>query len=324
MAPLPPILPLNFFHSFRNNTKKLWPKVRVFLQKNGAIGRDRTCDLLVTNELLYQLSYNGIETLYIIFPLMYNEVMKSLTSDLIAHRGMHGTYQGAKNFPENSLSAFKRALLASYAIELDVHLTKDLQLAVFHDHDTKRLTGKSFNLEFTELATLQKLKLINSDGVTTTQHIPALSEVLDLIHAKVPLLIELKTTRNSDISLFGKTVLTALEKYLKSYRNPKIYLQSFDPRIVHWIKKHHPKIPVGLLLSDDSDLAKKYDFFVNNPLIWRLTKPDFLSVNESMLFRPAIQKFKTKAPVFCYTIDDEKKLQELKPLATQFIVEKIL
>ena len=292
--------------------------------KNGAIGRDRTCDLLVTNELLYQLSYNGIETLYIIFSLMYNEVMKSLISDLIAHRGMHGTYQGAKNFPENSLSAFKRALLANYAIELDVHLTKDHQLAVFHDHDTLRLTKKSYNLEDTGLYTLKKLPLINSDGVFTNQTIPELSEVLDLIHAKVPLLIELKTTEHSDISLFGKTVLTALEKYLKSYRDPKIYLQSFDPRIIYWIKSHHPKIPAGLLLSDDSDLAKKYDFFVNNPLIWRIVKPDFLSVNESMLSRPAIQKFKTHHPVLCYTIDDEKTLNELKPLATQFIVEKIL
>ena len=250
--------------------------------------------------------------------------MKSLISDLIAHRGMHGTYQGAKNFPENSLSAFKRALLANYAIELDVHLTKDHQLAVFHDHDTKRLTGKSYNLESTDFSTLKKLTLINSDGVSTNQTIPELSDVLDLIHGKVPILIELKTTTHSDIPFFGKTVLTALEKYLKSYRSPKIYLQSFDPRIVYWIKHHHPKIPIGLLLSDDSDLAKKYDFFVNNPLIWRFTKPDFLSVNESMLSRPTIQKFKTKAPVLCYTIDDEKKLQELKPLTTQFIVEKIL
>ena len=37
--------------------------VRVYVSvigiKNGAAGRDRTCDLLVTNELLYQLSYNG-------------------------------------------------------------------------------------------------------------------------------------------------------------------------------------------------------------------------------------------------------------------------
>ena len=30
-----------------------------FCKKNGADGRDRTCDLLVTNELLYQLSYIG-------------------------------------------------------------------------------------------------------------------------------------------------------------------------------------------------------------------------------------------------------------------------
>ena len=27
--------------------------------KPGAVDRDRTCDLLVTSELLYQLSYNG-------------------------------------------------------------------------------------------------------------------------------------------------------------------------------------------------------------------------------------------------------------------------
>ena len=32
--------------------------------KNGAVDWDRTSDLLVTNELLCQLSYNGIESLY--------------------------------------------------------------------------------------------------------------------------------------------------------------------------------------------------------------------------------------------------------------------
>ena len=34
--------------------------LQLLKQKNGAAGRDRTCDLLVTNELLYQLSYIGI------------------------------------------------------------------------------------------------------------------------------------------------------------------------------------------------------------------------------------------------------------------------
>ena len=39
--------------------------------KNGADGRVRTCDLLVTNELLYQLSYIG--TCFIITYMCYNK-----------------------------------------------------------------------------------------------------------------------------------------------------------------------------------------------------------------------------------------------------------
>ena len=48
----------------------LMPRLHAFKEnistKNGAAGRGRTCDLLVTNELLYQLSYSG--TLTIILP----------------------------------------------------------------------------------------------------------------------------------------------------------------------------------------------------------------------------------------------------------------
>ena len=36
-----------------------WDAPATFFTKNGADGRVRTCDLLVTNELLYQLSYIG-------------------------------------------------------------------------------------------------------------------------------------------------------------------------------------------------------------------------------------------------------------------------
>ena len=42
----------------------------IFEQKNGADGRVRTCDLLVTNELLYQLSYIGIVLLYHKYDIM--------------------------------------------------------------------------------------------------------------------------------------------------------------------------------------------------------------------------------------------------------------
>ena len=57
----------------------------------------------------------------------------------IAHRGLH---DGNRLVWENTLSAFADAMKHNYAIECDVHLTKDGVPIVFHDGDLKRLTGK--------------------------------------------------------------------------------------------------------------------------------------------------------------------------------------
>ena len=55
-----------------------------------------------------------------------------------AHRGLHRI---DKSTPENSAAAFEHASRIGYGSELDVHLTADGELAVFHDDDTKRLCG---------------------------------------------------------------------------------------------------------------------------------------------------------------------------------------
>jgi len=52
-----------------------------------------------------------------------------------AHRGLHCAQDG---IPENSLPAFRRAVEAGYGIELDLHLTTDGQLVVFHDDTLRR------------------------------------------------------------------------------------------------------------------------------------------------------------------------------------------
>ena len=55
-----------------------------------------------------------------------------------AHRGLH-TEDGT--VPENSLPAFRAAAEAGYAVEMDVHLTADDQLVVFHDDTLERMCG---------------------------------------------------------------------------------------------------------------------------------------------------------------------------------------
>ncbi len=71
---------------------------------------------------------------------------------LVAHRG------GAGLAPENTLPAFDLAArLGADAFELDVHLTADGEVVVFHDDETSRLTGQPGTIEARTLAQVERL-----------------------------------------------------------------------------------------------------------------------------------------------------------------------
>lgn len=75
--------------------------------------------------------------------------------------------------PENSLESIKVARgLRVDGIEVDVRLTKDSKLAVFHDATLKRLADKTDKISLRTMSELQKIKL--SSG----SYIPSLSEVI--------------------------------------------------------------------------------------------------------------------------------------------------
>ena len=60
----------------------------------------------------------------------------------IAHRGLHDDKR-----TENGLAAFQNAIDNGLAFELDVHITKDMQVIVCHDSDLIRTTGKQGIIE---------------------------------------------------------------------------------------------------------------------------------------------------------------------------------
>ena len=71
---------------------------------------------------------------------------------LVAHRG------GATLAPENTLPAFDGAArLGADAFELDVHLTSDGEVVVFHDDETERLTGEPGTIEGRTLTEVRAL-----------------------------------------------------------------------------------------------------------------------------------------------------------------------
>ena len=125
-----------------------------------------------------------------------------MKTKIFAHRGSKGKY------PENTLLSFEKALEEKAdGIEIDVHLTKDGEVAVIHDEKLERTTnGKGYVKDFT-LAELKKL------DAGQGQQIPSLKEVFMLLkNTGTELNIELKTG-SVDYKGIESKVLAVADEY---------------------------------------------------------------------------------------------------------------
>ena len=191
--------------------------------------------------------------------------LKDLQGWGYAHRGLHGN-----GLPENSMAAFKAALDGGYGIELDIHLTKDGDLAVIHDTSLKRTAG--CDIKITDL-TVDELKNYHLEG--TEETIPAFHQVLDLYAGKAPLIIELKADGNNQQQLVDTAVYA-----MKGYRGPWC-MESFDPRCVYYLKKNHPEVIRGQLsenfFASKNNLPWWLKCVLSYTLANFLTQPDFVA-----------------------------------------------
>ncbi|MBR5344300.1 MAG: glycerophosphodiester phosphodiesterase [Clostridia bacterium] len=149
-----------------------------------------------------------------------------------AHRGLWDAYR-----PENSLTAFRRAVQSGFGIELDVQLTTDGELAVFHDDSLDRMCGVRKLLSDCTLAELRGYPLLD-----TPETIPTLPEVLRTVDGAVPLIVELKQGPRS------KELCRKVDLLLQRYPGTAC-IESFDPRIVRWFRKNRPQRIRGQLTA---------------------------------------------------------------------------
>ncbi len=191
--------------------------------------------------------------------------LKPLKGVRYAHRGLH--HEGV---PENSLPAFREAVAHGYGAELDIHLTKDGRLAVVHDSDLSRLTGKAVKVEELTAAELKSYPLL---GTSCT--VPLLEEVLPIFAGKTPLIIELKCEGRDHEALCQAA--TAL---LDRYPDLVYCLESFDPMAIMWLRQHRPEIVRGQLSSDQTkkkDMNGLRRFLLTHLYTNILTCPDFIA-----------------------------------------------
>ena len=230
---------------------------------------------------------------------------------LIAHRGLHN-----ESFPENSMSAFKNAVSHGLAIELDIHLTKDAKIVVFHDNSLKRMTGIDAVIED---FTYEQLTAFTLKG--SGEKIPLLSDVLREVNGAVPLIIEIKD--GSPVGVTEKRLFNLMKGYKGDW-----CVMSFNLLRMMWFKKNAPDVCRGVLLSKhkakfNTDFIKKY-IYAQSPVWKNLVKPDFVAYDlRSVTMEAIVDAFNCGCAFFGWTAKNEQTLTEALKFCKSVIFENI-
>lgn len=233
----------------------------------------------------------------------------------VAHRGLHDV--SAARF-ENTLSAITAAADAGFGVEIDVQLSADGKVVVFHDTLLDRLTGETGRLD---ARSAMELAGIRVGGTSDT--VPRLTEVLSAIAGRVPLYIELKHEQPTDWSL-ERAVIADLE----GYGGPAAAM-SFEISSVATLRRLAPKLPRGIVSEayDDPEswpgLSPWARFYRRHLLHFPATAPHFIAYRVQDLPAPAPVLINTimAVPLLAWTVRTPADVERAKLTGAQMIFE---
>ncbi|MEE0966984.1 MAG: glycerophosphodiester phosphodiesterase family protein [Bacilli bacterium] len=247
--------------------------------------------------------------LFMILPRMFNKPdRKPFMGYHYAHRGL---FNNDSETPENSLPAFKKAVEKGYGIELDVQLTKDDKLVVFHDASLKRMCNIDGKVWEYTLEELQHMTLSGS-----SQTIPTFEEVLAVIDGKVPFILEYKLDR------VQTKVCELSNEVLKNYKG-HYCIECFHPLAVMWYKKNRPDILRGQLSSHfwkegDKRIINLFPQFLLTNV---LARPDFIAYHHTDCNLSLLLNKLFGALMVTWTIQSEEDYKKAKKRYDLFIFD---
>lgn len=173
----------------------------------------------------------------------------------IAHRGLHN-----ETLTENSMGAFRNAVEHGYNIEIDVHQLKSGEIAIFHDYTLSRVCKKDVALCELTLDDIKGDDYLLPNG----EHIPLLTEFIDMVDGKVGIILEVK------FAGFSMELEKAVYNIIKG-KESYIAVQCFSPTTMRWFREHAPEFQQGFLCT--KPLLRLW-----SPLLKKI-KPDYLACN---------------------------------------------
>jgi glycerophosphoryl diester phosphodiesterase len=223
----------------------------------------------------------------------------------VAHRGASG------NFPENTRSAFEKAIEArADMIELDCQLTNDGHVVVFHDERLNRTAGVSGTVRSKTLEQLKKLdvgqwkkKSFKGERVLT------LEESLEVITGKIDLCLDIKQFSDSQPGIEIK-LLFILSHY--GYLDQTIF-SSFNYGCLVRVRELAPEARIGLIYR----AGMKEDPFLTAEELGAAS----MHVHQEIASRPFLDKaWEAGLDVHVWTVNELRDMEKFASLGVQGIV----
>jgi len=245
----------------------------------------------------------GIINLEIKYYIKVNkeEIMETL---IIGHRGFNGEYV------ENTRESFIKALdLGVDGIELDVHLSKDGEVIVFHDFELKRMTGENGYVFQYTLAELKEMKILDK------HEIPTLEEVIDDLivykkksNKKLYLNVEFKAGSQMYKGIEERVMKICYERLAIE----EVIFSSFDHQALVKIKELDERALTGVLTA--AALVNPWDYVAS-------IKGDYYHPNYLTLMPMVLgAMLENGLPINTYTVNDPKVGKQLIEAGIHMII----
>lgn len=216
-----------------------------------------------------------------------NTPSDALTSStkVVSHRG-----ESVKAI-ENTLESLQIA--STYKpdyVEMDIQMTQDGHLVVFHDNTLKRLSKQSDKIHLLTLEEIQKATLVHNGYES---RIPTFDEyVAEAKKLNQPLMVELKTSKYDQDDFIEKMIAT-LDKY---EMRPVTAFQSLDKTAILKLKELYPDTYTGYILGLNIGGLERLDV-------------DFYSIEDSSISSRTLNDIERyNKDLFVWTVNEEDRM----------------
>jgi glycerophosphoryl diester phosphodiesterase len=230
--------------------------------------------------------------------------------EFFAHRGVHCKGGATENSQEAILAAIQENV---YGIEIDVQMTLDHELVIFHDYDLLKVFGINKNVADVNLAEIKDINHAHNHKMGT---IITLSECLALIPTSICLNIELKSNRVYNLEVLAKLVYEDVRKYPQL----AIILSSFNWLVLQKLRRLDQNLIIAILIGAKIPLIRVLLTILRiNPQAVHVSK---LLLTSSAYMR---QQLDTLAiPIRVYTINSLNDYAHIKRYNVSGVFSNIL